>query len=40
MVRNHRHNLGEEKGSPGCILTEPRFGCRMEKGKRLDPERD
>ena len=33
IVRRLRRKLGDDPGSPEYILTEPRFGYRMEEGK-------
>ena len=33
IVKRLRRKLGDDPGSPGYILTEPRFGYRMEQGE-------
>ncbi len=37
IVKRLRRKLGDDPGSPGYILTEPRFGYRMEQGETIAP---
>ena len=38
IVKRLRRKLGDDPGSPGYILTEPRFGYRMEQGEGQERE--